>query len=385
MLLYRKSVIRSIALQLFLTGSLLRVLLPVAITVVVLSGCSQAHTQSGDNTSRVYDTQFTEVNAIVLENAPFQKEIVSNGKLKALRKSELKFKVGGELRQLYVRNGNTVKVGQTIGVLDQFEYRQQVEQAETSLKKAAIDFEDALLSHGGFRMKRDSIPPAIFEGAAIRSGYIAAERDLKTARFNLEGTVLKAPFTGKVASIKSNVYEQVSPEEVFCTIIDDGELEVEFYLLESEVREVTLNNRVKIIPFAVSGAYYGYVSEINPLVEENGLVLAKAYVKNDGTLWEGMNARVIIEKEVLHQLVVPKSSIVTRQNQAVLFKFVQGKAFWTYIQTGLENSTSCTVIADPDKEGTLQPGDTVIISDNLNLGHESEVTIRKIEHLQDNR
>jgi membrane fusion protein (multidrug efflux system) len=370
---------------LFLRESLLRILLPAVITGAMLSGCSQARTESGSNSNRVYDTPLNQADAIILENKSFQKEIVSNGKLKAPRKSELKFKVSGELQQLYVRNGNAVKAGQTIGILDQFEYRQQVEQAATSLKKSAIDLEDALLSYGGMKMKKDSIPSSIVESAALRSGYIAAERDLKTAQFNLEGTVLKAPFAGKIASIKNNVYEQVSAEEVFCTIIDDAAFEVEFHLLESEVREVILNDRVKITPFAGSGTYYGYVSEINPLVEENGLVLAKAHVKNDGMLWEGMNVKVIIEKKVPRQLVVPKSAIVIRQNQAVLFKFVQGKALWVYVQTGLENSTSYTVIADPGKEGTLQPGDTVIISDNLNLSHESEVTIRKMEYSQDNR
>lgn len=70
--------------------------------------------------------------------------------------------------------------------------------------------------------------------------------------------------------------------------------------------------------------------------------------------------------------------MVLRQNQEVLFKYVNGSAFWTYVQTGLENSTSYSVTAHPDKGGVLQEGDTVIISNNLNLAHESEVKLKNL-------
>ena len=75
-------------------------------------------------------------------------------------------------------------------------------------------------------------------------------------------------------------------------------------------------------------------------------------------------------------LVVPKPAVVLRDNQEVLFKIVGGKAYWTYVKTLLENSDSYAVIAHPDKGATLEPGDTVIVSGNLNLAHESGVEVR---------
>ncbi len=349
------------------------------IFLLSASACNHAKREGESNNTekRIYEKQLDLVDVMILKKKPFQKEIICNGKLKALRKSELRFKVAGELLQLNVKNGNSVAAGQTIAILDQFEYRQRIEQAQTSLKMASINLQDELLSYGRGKMKKDSVPPAIYEAAAIRSGYVASLRELKTAEFNLAGTILKAPFSGKVANVKRNVHEQTSAGEAFCTIIDDKEFEVEFHLIESEIADVKVNNKVKVIPFAVNTPYNGIISEINPLVEESGLVLVKARIKNNGKLWEGMNVKVLIEKEVASQLVVPKSAIVLRQNQEVLFKYVNGKAFWTYVQTGQENSTSYTVVAHPDKGGVLLPGDTIIISDNLNLAHESEVTVKQ--------
>lgn len=346
--------------------------------ILTLSACNQGRTESTTAEKRVYQEHLNEVDAMILKKKVFQKEIISNGKLKALKKSDLKFKVGGELKELNVKNGQWVKSGQTIAVLDQFEYRQKLAYAETAVKKTHIDLEDALLAYGG-TAKKDSFSDVIYEGAAIRSGYVTALNDLKTAEFNLGETVLKAPFAGKIANIKQNIYELVNPGEVFCVILDDSELEVEFHLLESELGQVSLNDSVKVTPFSGGMSAEGKVSEINPLVDENGLVLVKAIVKNTGGLWAGMNVKVLIQKQMPGRLVVPKSAVVLRQNQEVLFKYVNGSAFWTYVETGLENSTSFTVTAHPDKGGVLKPGDTVIISNNLNLAHESKVKLRNMD------
>lgn len=343
---------------------------------VLISGCSQGRTENATGDKRVYEEQLNEVDIAILKRTVFQKEIISNGKLKALRKSDLKFKVSGELKELKVKNGHSVRSRQTIAVLDQFEYRQKLEHAETTVKKTSIDLEDALLAYGGSKLIKDSLPQGIYEGAAIRSGHVAALNDLKTAQFNLSETILKAPFSGKIANLKQKVYELVNTGEVFCTLIDDSEFEVEFHLIESEIGEVALQDKVKIVPFSGNKISKGVVSEINPLVDENGLVLIKATVKNDGALWEGMNVKVLIEKQEPDHLVVPKSAVVLRQNQEVLFKYVNGSAFWTYVETGLENSTSYTVTAHPDRGGELKPGDTIIISNNLNLAHESGVRIK---------
>lgn len=305
----------------------------------------------------------------------FQKELVSNGKLTALQKSELKFRISGQLQKLPVHNGQIVKKGATIAVLDRFEYQQRLDQAETKLRDAHLELRDELIGRGYADPDSTKIPAIIWEGANVRSGYTAARRELKTAKYELAASTLKAPFTGKVANITQKVYQQVPGGEVFCLLINDSEFEVEFHLVESEIREISVGDEVKIIPYSLEKIFKGYVSQINPLIDEHGLVQVRARVKNPGQLMEGMNVKVLVEKEVPDQLVVPKQAVVLRQNQEVLFKYLNGKAFWTYVQTGRENSTSYTVQAHPDKGGTLQAGDTVIISGNLNLAHESDVVI----------
>lgn len=268
-----------------------------------------------------------------------------------------------------------MKAGDIIGKIDQFEYLQRLEQAKTNVKRTSIELEDALIAYGG-SASTASIPDAIRENAAIRTGYTAAQSELKTAQFDLEHTLLKAPFAGKIANLKQRAYEMVNTGEAFCTLIDDSAFEVEFHLIESEVGDVSLNDEVQVIPFSNPEVSTGRVTEINPLIDENGLVLVKALVKNSGTLWEGMNVKVLIRKAEPGHLVVPKSAVVLRQNQEVLFKYTNGSAYWTYVNTLLENSSSYSVIAHPEKGGELNARDTIIISNNINLAHESPVRVR---------
>jgi membrane fusion protein (multidrug efflux system) len=356
-----------------------RYLYPFILILIIFfnQSCTKSKATSENIEKKTYVTEKNEVESIVLKNESFQKELVSNGKIIAAQKNSVQFEVSDKLEHLYVKNGDFVRKGQLLASLNPFKYQQRLARAEIELKKAKFQLEDMLVGRGIFTSNRDSIARDVYDMVASRSGYDVALLELKTARYELKSTKLIAPFNGKVANIESRVYENVSAGKSFMTLIDDAVFEVEFYLIESEMGDVALNNSVQIVPFALGKTYNGHISSINPLIEKNGTLLVKAVVKNDGKLTEGMNVKVRIEKEVKGQLIVPKSAVVLRDNQEVLFKVVAGRAYWTYIQTTLENSSFYAVIANPDKSSaTLTPGDTVIVSGNLNLAHDSEVILK---------
>lgn len=347
------------------------------LTVLCNHSCTKSKAATENIEKKTYVVEKNEVETIVLKNESFQKELISNGKIIAAQKNSIQFEVSDKLEHLYVKNGDFVHKGQLLASLNPFKYQQRLAKAEIELKKAKFQLQDMLVGRGIFTSKRDSIARDVYDMVASRSGYDAALLELKTAQYELKSTNLLAPFGGKVANIESRVYENVSSGKDFMTLIDDRVFEVEFYLIESEMGDVAFNSSVQIIPFALGKTYSGHISSINPLIEKNGTILVKAVVKNDGKLTEGMNVKVRIQKEIKGQLVVPKSAVVLRDNQEVLFKVIDGKAYWTYVQTILENSSFYSVIAQPDKSSSsLNPGDMVIVSGNLNLAHDSEVILK---------
>jgi RND family efflux transporter MFP subunit len=313
---------------------------------------------------------------MVLQSTTFTKQLVSNGKLAALRKSELNFRISEEITSIPVKNGQQVSRGTVLAKLNDREYLEKVKQAQRGMEKSDLDFQDVLIGMGYELKDSLTIDRGKMDLARIKSGHKNSMEDYRTACRELLDCTLKAPFSGKVANISQKVYEEAG-SDAFCTLIDDSEFEVTFQILETELAQIKLNIGVKVLPFSLDKqVFLGKVSEINPVVDENGLVQVKALVKNTGQLMEGMNVKVLIEKEIPGQFVVPKSAVVLRDNFEVLFKVTNGIAYWNYVQTVLENTSQYTVIPHPEKNSaSLNPGDTIIISGNLNLAHESIIEI----------
>ncbi|MHA7944862.1 efflux RND transporter periplasmic adaptor subunit [Formosa sp. 3Alg 14/1] len=350
------------------------------INIISFTSCSKQKSKEKEIEvidKKQYLPEKNEVDVMVLQKEVFKKEIVSNGKLVALQKNALKFEVSETLEKLYVKNGDYVKKGQTLAILKANTYQQALTKSEISLAKAELEFQDKLVGRGYDTFNKDSIPKKEYDMLGIRSGYKDAMHELNSAHYNLNGTKLIAPFNGKIANIEIKQYEQINAGEDIMTLINDAVFEVEFYLIESEISEVSIHDKIEITPFALRKTYEGHITTINPQVEKDGTILVKAKVKNDGNLLEGMNVKVFIQKDIPEQFIVPKEAVILRQNQEVLFLLKSGKTYWTYVQTTNENSSEYTVIPHPDKSSaSLKPNDTIIISGNLNLAHDTEVSIK---------
>lgn len=352
----------------------------ISFLFITLCSCISNQLENQDRKSKsLYLPENNPVKIEVIKKQAFTKELVSNGSLHAKQKSELTFETAEKIGYLPVKNGERVQAGQIIASLNKEKLKQTYRQAQLTYANAAIELEDVLIGRGYSISDSSIIPNDIFEAAKLRSGYARAKNDLETAEYNLNAAELRAPFTGIIANLEHKPYEQVSPGKPFCTLIDDSRFEVAFAVLETELNMVQLKQEVSIQPFSGNQRYAGTITEINPVVNENGLVKVKAELTNGAgkNLMDGMNVRVYIEHKVPNQLIVPRSAVVLRQNQEVLFKYTSGTAYWTYVNILNENSHSYSVIANPDKAASLEPGDTVIVEGNLNLAHETDVEIQQ--------
>lgn len=348
------------------------------LIILVLFGCNEKSIKDSSNGVGYSEIQKNNVDIFILDGRVFSQEIISNGKLEAKEKSTLSFSVSGNLEKLNVNNGDVVNRYETLAVINDFKYKQTVKLAEINFSKSKLLFEDILIGQGYYNKNTDSIPNAIYNMASIRSGLRNSQNELENANFELSSTKLQAPFSGKVAHVQVKKHELISSGQEILTVIQDRYFEVRFNLLESEVKNIRINDSILIEPFAFIKHYSAVVSSINPSISDNGTVLIKAVVKNDGDLIDGMNVRVRIFQEIKDQFVVPKSAVLSRQGKEVLFKYISGEAYWTYINSIKNNSEYTSVIADStSKSSELKIGDTIIISGNYDLAHKSKVFLNK--------
>lgn len=101
---------------------------------------------------------------------------------------------------------------------------------------------------------------------------------LRSAEQALHDCTLKAPFSGRIADLVARPHQR---GDKFCTLIDDSFFDVEFKILEAELVSVRMGTVVKVSPFVDNElSLTGAVTEINPSVDDKGLVTVKARVKN---------------------------------------------------------------------------------------------------------
>lgn len=357
------------------TGYMAAVLLAVAFSLTACKG-------GGDKTLKESKLEYSpEVNAvevITLKKTDFPRQLLSNGKLSATSRAVLIFGTSGAIKELNAVNGQRVKAGQVIARLDRPDLKLALESARISMEKARLDFYDVLVGQGYTARDTSSVPADVLEMAKMRSGYVAAANSLSRAQYDYSLTVLRAPFSGRVADLEVKLHDQ-APAEAFCTILDDSTFDVDFTVMESEYPFIERGLAVKVVPFAdAAQTFTGRITSINPTVDKDGQIAVRASVKGADALVDGMNVKVTVEKTVSDQLVVPRSAVVIRDGLDVLFTYQpNGTARWVYVNVISSNRNSFVVEGNSDRGAQLSEGEKVIISSNLNLADGSQVCIKE--------
>ena len=304
------------------------------------------------------------ISVITIQEKTFLKEIISNGKISFLQKNQLYFKSNEKLTIVNIKNGQNVSKGQLLASLENSLLNNTLEKAKIELHKANNKFTEEKINYG-----QKNISTAILKNLEIKSGVLEAKNNLERAQIEYEQTLLKAPFSGIIANLEKKQGDFITSSDVFCAIINPNTLEVSFSVLENEFDFVSKGQEIEIQSFTDKDKQFkGVITEINPIVDKNGLIKIKAKVtsKNTGLL-DGMNVKVFINKPLKDVLVIPKEALVLRSNREVVFTVENGLAKWNYVEIAGENNDSYAI-----SKG-LKATDTIIVSGNLNLSHDAKV------------
>jgi len=340
-----------------------------------LMGCGEQRKKAEEEAEyarKEQEKENTFVKVQVARRDRFNVELVSNGKAEAHRKATVHFELDDVVREVRVKNGDRVPPGEVLAVVDDEKAQAALEEAHLSLQKSLLELKSALLGDG-LKTLEDTVKltPARKKAIYLQSGYAASQKALRKAQKEYTKVKTKAPFAGIVADVEAKPYNQSSTYKALCTLIDDSRMEVVFNVLETEIANLQPGMEVKLCPYAnPRDTLHGEVTEVNPRIDENGMVRVKAVTNNrERVLVDGMNVSILIKRQIEEKVIIPKSAVLPRQGKKVVFLYQKGKAVWRYVTTSHENSTEICI------EKGIQPGDTVIHENNLGLSHMNTVTI----------
>lgn len=361
---------------LFQAGFLKTAITALALTSLAWGGCSSKH-DGDDGASEEEDPRVeavsnaAEVTVMKLEPKMFTHEVVSNGKVKAGEYVDLRFaSAAAPIKEIRVKNGERVSKGDVLAQLDLFKLENAVTTARNNLERAKLELADALIGQGYDPGKAESIPDDVMELARLRSGVSQTEIQLAESERELTEAVLRAPFDGVVANMFQKSGNLPDGSQPFCRVISAAGMDVDFPVLESELPLINRGDAVEVLPYTSDEVFQGRISAVNPIVGDDGLVKVSATVNGASQLFDGMNVKVKVRRDIEKALVVPKSAVVLRSGgRQVVFTHENGRAKWNYVTTSLENMEEYVVT-----DG-LTGGEEVIVTGNLNIAHDAPVTV----------
>ena len=314
----------------------------------------------------------TTVTAIVLEKKSFEKEIISQGTIEAIAKSDVVFPIDKMIEKINVRTGHRVEKDDVLATLNNYDLKHECDLINQELKQTWLKINTKLVSLGYTMSDTSRLDAQLWDNIKIENGLHALHLRMKIAKYKLNQSIVTAPISGLVADVEAQEGNPSSNYMKLCTIISDYQMQVKFALLQAELGAVKRGRKAIVSPMhQPKQLFTATITAINPQVDEYGVIWAYAKIsKSGGKLLEGMKARVIIKETVPGQLVVPKSAVVDRQNRFVTFVYKNRQAHWIYAQILFENTTQYAI----DDSGP-QVGDTVIVSNNFDLAHLEDVRL----------
>lgn len=193
-------------------------------------------------------------------------------------------RVSGILRRLQVTVGDQVRKGQLLAELDPTEFEARYQQAQAALETVRVerDFTQQQYERAQGLIRGEVITQTEFDDAerafkAADTRVRQAEANLRSAEIQLDYTKIRAPISGVVASVSTQVGETVAASfaaPTFVTIIDLDRLEVWAYVDETDIGRIEAGQTATFtVDTYPSTDFDGVVIAIRPQAEvQNNVV-----------------------------------------------------------------------------------------------------------------
>lgn len=291
---------------------------------------------------------------------------------------EVRPQVSGLITRICIDEGQKVRKGQVLFVIDQVPYQAALAEATANVKSAEANLATAKLNLESTEMLREKNVVQDYDLNTVRNELAIAEAALAqaqaqemSARNNLSYTEVKSPVDGVASMIAYRVGALVSSSisEPLVTLSDDSNVYAYFSLNESQITSLTeqygsldeFMKRMEDVELQMAGGKMygekGHISAVSGIVTTGtGTVVLRADFPNDrGLLRSGGSATVMVPTTLAQAVVIPQSATYELQNKTFVYKVVNGKAQSAPVTLyRLNNGTEYVV-----EEG-LQPGDVII-------------------------
>ena len=277
--------------------------------------------------------------------------------VKAADRSELAFRVMGELRQLPVKAGDQVKQGQLLAQLDQTDFKLRLDErkARYELAKAQYERADKLV-------KDRLIPISDFDKA--KTAFLAAQADLNLAQQDMEYTTLRAPYDGRISRVMVKNFENLKLKQPVMVIQTEGAVDLEIYVPEDIIAGARTRTTVERQPIDIRFDQYPgqtfqahlkeFDTEADPKTQAYRVLLTMKTPEGIKVL-PGMSATASTDTRRLigedaDQIVLPVEAVFAAEDQPVTN---EERYVWKYNPETQQVTLTAVTVAQLTTDGIL--------------------------------
>jgi len=293
--------------------------------------------------------------------------------IKGVQDVQISPKVQGFIRQINVKEGQTVGVGQVLFVLDNVTYQSQVRQAQASVNTAQASCNTAKLSYENSQKLFESKVIGDFELQSASNQYDIAKAALDQAQASLASAkemlsycYVKSPAAGVIGTLPYKNGALVNTTTVLTTVSNNSSMEVYFSLTEKDALEMTKaagsqNAALEAFPPVqlqlADGTVYnhnGRVAKMSGVIDAatGSVQLIAMFPNPEKMLKSGGSGSIIVPRDNTSAIIIPQSCVSEIQNKK--FVYVLGKdnkVKYTEIKVDPKNDGNNYVVIDGLKVG----------------------------------
>ena len=265
--------------------------------------------------------EFTPADLAAVARHTLSETLPLTGSLRAVTQATVKAKVAGSALDVRAREGDTVKAGQILATVDARDYAARADQSRGQMAAMAgqLDIAKQTLENNRVLVEKGFISKNAFDTAqsqyAIAAANLAAARAaLSSSNLSVEDTIVRAPFSGQVASRNVEPGEHVAVDSKLFDVVDLTQLELEAPVPVGEIGRVRIGQTVSIRFDGVDSPVDASVTRINPAAQlgSRSIMIYIRVANPRATLRVGMfGTGNVTVGSTANALVVPASAVRT--------------------------------------------------------------------------
>jgi membrane fusion protein (multidrug efflux system) len=339
-----------------------------------------------------------------------------SAKLKGQADVTISPQISGQLMRICVTEGQQVRRGQTLFIIDSRNAQHELESAQANLQAAQANLQAAQAQASSAKLEfesnknlydkkivssymlensRNNYNQALAAVSQAKSAITQAQAGVNRAKVNLGFCTITSPVSGVIGEIPVFAGDQVTPMTQLTVVSGNQQMEAWFSVTESII-EAGVSSGMKKSDMAAhlaslpdarlvmkNGTEYPYKGRITSLTgvvdAATGSLSCKATFPNpDGHLFSGAQCTVVLPISRSHVMVVPQTAIVRLQDKTLVYKVMPDSTAKAITVTTTDAGNGKDVIVNTG----LGEGDCIVAVGANNVQEGQKVVYRAGEEIK---